>query len=216
MTISTRALATAAITGVLVFVGVVFSLHFVQAGSYHPLSEAVSELALGRGGWLMFVAFSALATGTLCAAAMLRRMTPSKVVPILLAVAGGLSYVSAVFHADGEHAGTTLHGQIHQTAGIVTFILIVLAMLAGARAFHRNERWRSLTKATLACATVAIVAFFLTPAVGGAYFGVVQRVFLADALGWLLLVAIHGRSEAIGRREHSATPAYIGEIFDGQ
>ena len=73
MTISTRALATAAITGVLVFVGIVISLHIVQAGSYHPLSEAVSELALGRGGWLMFVAFSALATGTLCAAAMLRR-----------------------------------------------------------------------------------------------------------------------------------------------
>ena len=136
--------------------------------------------------------------------------------PILLTIAGGLSYVSAVFHADGEHASTTLHGQIHQTAGIVTFILIVIAMLAGARAFHRNERWRSLTKATLTCATVAIVAFLLTPAVSGTYFGVVQRVFLADALGWLLLVAIHGRSEAIRHGEHSAKPAYIGQILDHQ
>ena len=48
-TISTRALATAAITGVLVFVVVVISLHIVQAGSYHPLSEAVSELASVAG-----------------------------------------------------------------------------------------------------------------------------------------------------------------------
>jgi hypothetical protein len=208
-TISTRALATTAISGVLTFVTVVVSLHIVQAGAYHPLSEAVSELALGRGGWLMFVAFSALATGTLCAAAMLRRTTQSRAVPILLAVAGGLSYVSAVFHADGEHAGTTLHGEIHQTAGIVTFILIVAAMFAGAHTFRRDERWTSLTSATLACATVAVVAFFLTPAVGGAYFGLVQRVFLADALGWLLLVAIHGRRLAVYGHERSPEPGVL-------
>jgi len=202
-TVSTRALATAAITGVVTFVAIVASLHIVQAGHYHPLSEAVSELALGRGGWLMFVAFSALATGTLCTAAMLRRTARSTAVPLLLGVAGGLSYASAVFHADGEHAGTTLHGEIHQTAGIVTFILVVVAMFVCARSFRRDEQWQPLGRATLAGAVVGVTAFLLTPVVGGDYFGLVQRVFLADALGWLVLVAAHGRGLAARSAERS-------------
>lgn len=209
--ISTRALATAAITGVLTFVAIVISLHIVQADHYHPLSQAVSELALGRGGWLMFVAFSALATGTLCAAAMLRRTTESTAAPLLLGVAGGLSYVSAVFHADGDQAGTTLHGEIHQTAGIVTFILIVVAMFACARTFRRDEHWEPLGRATLAGALFAVAAFVLTPVVGGDYFGLVQRLFLADALGWLVLVAAHGHSLA-ARRRRSARSGVLARV----
>ena len=184
-TISTRALATSALAGVVTFTAIVVTLHVVQHGRYHPLSEAVSELALGRDGSLMFVAFSALATGTLCAAAMLGRMTDSKVAPLLLAIAGGLSYVSAVFHADGEKGRTTLHGEIHQTAGIITFILIVTVMCTCWRTFRREQRWHPLARPTLACTGGALVTFFLTPIVGAAYFGLAQRLFLAMCLSWL-------------------------------
>jgi membrane protein YdbS with pleckstrin-like domain len=192
-TISTRALATAALAGVITFVVIVVALHVIQHGRYHPLSEAVSELALGRGGWLMFVAFSALATGTLCVAVMLGRMTDSKVAPALLALAGGLSYVSAVFHADGENARTTLHGEIHQTAGIITFVLIVAVMCTCWRTFRRDQSWQPLARPALACTVGALVAFFLTPTVGAAYFGLVQRLFLALCLSWLAVVAAYGR-----------------------
>lgn len=203
--ISTRALATGTICGVITFVAIVAILHVVQHGRYHPLSEAVSELALGRGGWLMFVAFSALATGTLCAAAMLRRLTSSTAAPALLAIAGGLSYVSAVFHADGENARTTLHGEIHQTAGIITFVLVVAAMCTCWRTFRRDQRWQPLARSTLACTGGSLVAFFLTPAVGAADFGLVQRLFLAICLSWLFVVGAYGRRLTVGEAERASS-----------
>jgi DMSO/TMAO reductase YedYZ heme-binding membrane subunit len=191
--ISTRTLASATVAGLATFVTIVLALHVVQRGAYHPLSEAVSELALGRAGWLMVIAFCGLATGTLCAAALVRRTTASRAAPACLAIAAGLSYVSAVVHADAENARTTVHGEIHQAAGIVTFVLVIAAMLTCWRTFRRDPRWRPLTGLTLASAAAALVAFFLTPAVGAADFGVVQRVFLAVCLSWLALVALHGR-----------------------
>jgi hypothetical protein len=204
--IPTRTLATATIAGVITFVAIVAALHVVQHDHYHPLTEAVSELALGRGGGLMFVAFSALATGTLCAAAMLRRLTNSTAAPVLLAIAGGLSYVSAVFHADGENARTTLNGEIHQTAGIITFVLVVAAMCTCWRTFQRDQGWQPLALPTLACTGASLVAFFLTPAVGTAYFGLVQRLFLAICLSWLLVVATYARRMTISE----AGPAKSG------
>jgi hypothetical protein len=154
----------------------------------------------------MFVGFSALATGTLCAAAMLKRMTTSTVAPVLLAGSGALSYVSAVFHADGENAPTTLHGEIHQTAGIITFVLVVAAMFGCWRAFRRDPRWQPLARPTLAFAVAAVIAFFLTPVVGGAYFGVVQRLFLAVCLTWLLVVAVRGRR--LAEQEEGVAPVH--------
>lgn len=204
-TISTRSLAAATIAGVITFVAIVAALHVVQHGRDHPLSEAVSELALGRGGGLMFVAFSALATGTLCAAVMLRRLTSSTAAPALLAIAGGLSYVSAVFHADGENARTTLHGEIHQTAGITTFLLVVAAMGTCWRTFRRDQRWQPLAPLTVACTGASLVAFFLTPAVGAADFGLLQRLFLAVCLSWLVVVAAYGRRVTDGEAEQATS-----------
>jgi hypothetical protein len=210
--ISTRTLATASIAGVITFLVIVATLHVVQHGRYHPLSETVSELALGRGGGLMFVAFSALATGTLCAAAMLGRLTNSTAAPVLLAIAGGLSYVSAVFHADGENARTTLHGEIHQTAGIITFILVIGAMCTCWRLFRRDQRWQPLAQPTLVCTGASLVAFFMTPAVSAAYFGAVQRLFLAVCLSWLVVVAAYGRRLTVGEAER--TSARVGAVAE--
>jgi hypothetical protein len=142
-------LARAAVALISVFPLLVLILHGVQAGRYHPLSQAVSELALGRDGWLMAIAFCSLGTGTLLLAAMLRRLdTPPRAAPYLIAVSGLLSYVSAFVHADGPH-GSTTHGQIHQAVGIVTFILMISGMFAVVRPFRRDSRFLSLATPTL-------------------------------------------------------------------
>lgn len=206
-TISTRALASATLAGLATFALIVLALHVVQRGSYHPLSEAVSELALGRAGWLMFVAFCALATGTLCAAVLLRRTTGSRAAPALLGVAGALSYVSAVFHADGENSPTTLHGEIHQTAGVITFLLIIAVMFTCRRTFRRDPRWQSLAGPTLGCAVAGVGAFLATPVVSSGYFGVVQRLFLAVCFCWLAAVAVHGRRLAADEAAQVRMPA---------
>jgi hypothetical protein len=189
-------LARAAVTLISAFPVLVLVLHGVQAGRYHPLSQAVSELALGRDGWLMVIAFCSLGTGTLFLAAMLRRLdAPPRVAPWLIGVSGVLSYVSAFVHADGPH-GTTTHGQIHQAVGIVTFVLMISGMFALVRPFRRDHRFCGLGKPTLVWALVATGAFFLIPASGAAYFGVAQRIFLAVVLSWAVTVSVRGLETA--------------------
>src|SRR5581483_7176859 len=114
---------------------VVVALHVIQRGQYHPLSDAVSELAEGRAGWLMWIAFCSLGTGLLCLSVLHRRLVDrSRVAPAVLAVAALMSYVSAVFHADPENATTTsLHDQIHQTAGLIAFVSVIVAMFISSR-----------------------------------------------------------------------------------
>jgi hypothetical protein len=198
-------LARAAVALICVFPLVVLILHGVQAGRYHPLSQAVSELALGRGGWLMAIAFCSLGTGTLFLAAMLRRLdAPPRVAPWLIGVSGLLSYVSAFVHADGPH-GTTTHGQIHQAAGIVTFVLMISGMFALVRAFRRDERFSALATPTLVWAFAAVGGFLLIPISGSAYFGVAQRIVLAIILSWALTVSMRGVETTTVPAEASVT-----------
>jgi hypothetical protein len=197
-------LARAATGLIAVFPVLVVCLHAVQGAAYHPLSQAVSELALGRGGWLMAIAFCALGTGTLFLAAMLRRLdSKPRVAPMLIGVSGLLSYVSAFVHADGPH-GTTTHGQIHQAVGIATFILMIAAMFALVRPFRRDPRFDALATPTLLWALAAVGGFVLIPLSGAAYFGVAQRVFLGIILSWAITVTIRGAEWAAAPAELTA------------
>lgn len=198
-------LARTAAAAIAVFPALVLILHGVQSGSYHPLSEAVNELALGRDGCLMAVAFCSLATGTLFLAAMLRRLEPApRVAPWLIGLSGLLSYVSAFVHADGPH-GTTTHGQIHQAVGVVTFILLIAGMFASVHPFRRDPRFRALATPTLVWAIAAVGGFFLIPLLGSAYFGVAQRIFLTIILSWALTVSARGVEAPA--REPAVAPA---------
>jgi small-conductance mechanosensitive channel len=198
-------LARAAVALISAFPLLVLVLHGVQAGRYHPLSQAVSELALGRDGWLMAIAFCSLGTGTLFLAAMLRRLdAPPRVAPWLIGVSGVLSYVSAFVHADGPHS-TTTNGQIHQAVGIVTFVLMITGMFALIRPFRRDRRFRRLAAPTLVWGFAAVGGFFLIPLSGAAYFGVAQRIFLTIILSWALTVSARGIEAPA--REPAVAPA---------
>jgi hypothetical protein len=198
--LSTRTLATLALAGIGTYVAGVIALQIIQRGRYHPLSQAVSELALGRDGWLMAIGFCAAGAGMLCFALLIRRILPSTAAPIMLAISALFTFVSAVFHADGD-TKTTLHGQIHQTAGILSFSLVIAAMFVCSRHFRRDPAWRRLARPTAVWAICAICTFFLVPALGSAYFGLAQRIFLAVCLAWPITVAVYVRRTAPTTRE---------------
>jgi hypothetical membrane protein len=192
-TSSSASLPLAALASTAVFPLIVIALHVVQSGHYHPLSQAVSELALGRAGWLMAIAFCSIGTGSLLVAVVLRRIaTHPRVAPTLLAISGLLSFVSAFVHADGS-GPTTTHGQIHKFVGIATFILITAAMFSLVRALRGDPAWRPMATPTLAWAITAVAAFFLIPISGNAYFGVAQRIMLATFISWQLTISVSAR-----------------------
>lgn len=185
-------LARAAVGTTAVFPALVVVLNIIQRSDYHPFRQAVSELALGRDGWLMAVAFCSLATGTLFLAAMLHRLdSRPRVGPAIVVIAGALSYVSAFVHADGPH-GSTTHGQIHQAVGIATFMLLIASMFAMVGSLRRDPRYRGLATPTLIWAFAAVGGFFLMPLSGSAHFGLAQRIFLAIVLSWALTISSRG------------------------
>lgn len=190
-TSSSASLPLAAFAATAVFPLIVVVLHFVQRAHYHPLSQAVSELALGRAGWLMAIGFCSIGTGSLLIALVLQGIAAHpRVAPALLAITGLLSFVSAFVHADGN-GPTTTHGRIHQFVGIATFILIIAAMFSLVRAFRRDPAWRTIATPTLAWAITAVASFFLVPISGNAYFGVAQRVMLATFISWQLTISLY-------------------------
>jgi hypothetical membrane protein len=194
MQTSTRSLATTAALLLAVFPVAVVILNFLQAPSYSWRGNAMSELALGRGGALMFAAFTCMGVGTFLVAVLLHRELPqAKLGPAALIAAGLLDVTSAIFHTNRSGAPATTTSDIHLTAGITTFVLMVLAMFAMVRRFRRSERWSAFALPTLIWSVVAFATFFLIPILGAADFGLAQRLFVATWLSWLLTTALRAR-----------------------
>ena len=194
----TRTLATLALAGLSTFPVLVVLLHLIQRGSYDPVSQAVSELALGRAGWLMAVAFAAAGLGVMGFAALIRRTDPGAVAAPVLAVLSGLATVlAAVFRADPETASTT-HGAVHQILGIVSFLTLTIAMFVCARRFRRVPEWRSWALPTLVWGLLAVAAFLLVPTdlLGPDRFGIAQRIFLTVWLSWPITLTAYARRRA--------------------
>lgn len=198
---STRTLATTTVTTVAVFPAIVIALNLAQLPGYHAGRQAVSDLALGRGGWLMAIAFGSLGIGTLALGALIRRTTAKAAVrAALLTLAGLLSFVSAAFHTDPTGASATVHGRIHNAAGIVTFLAMLATMAISARRFRQEAAWRSFATPTALLTGLGAVAFFLVPGLGTAHFGIAQRLLIGSFVLWTLAAAVHIRRAADGAR----------------
>jgi len=200
-TLPTRFLAGTALAGLATFPAIVIALHIVQRADYHPLSDAVSQLADGRAGWLMWIAFCSAGTGLICFGILHRRLVErSRTAPVLLAAAGLLAYVAAVFHADPENATTTtLHDEIHQIASLVAFVFLIIAMFVSSRRFRLDSRWQHLARPTLIWASCALATLLLTltlNTVDDSLFGLGQRIFIATWLTWTIATSAHARALA--------------------
>jgi hypothetical protein len=195
--LSTSSLTTATLAALATFPILVLVLHLIQRNSYDPVSMAVSELALGRAGRLMAVAFCAAAAGMFGFAVLLGRILPGSVVaPGLVTLSGLCSAVSAFAHADAETAPTSVHGEVHQAMGLASFALVVVAMFVCSVQFRRAPAWRRFALPTLVWGLCTVGAFFLVPVLGSDRFGVAQRIFLAVWLSWPIAVTARARRAA--------------------
>jgi hypothetical membrane protein len=206
-----RWLACITIVGVATFAFLVLALHVLEPG-FSPVHNAVSEYANGKFGALLAAAFIlrgvaslALAAGLALVLAPIRWswsgllafvLGPTRwYLPGVLALAayGLASILAAIFPADPAGATPTLTGTAHLRMGTIAFVCIVAAALALAVAFTRDARWRAFGAVARALAAlllvelVVVVAVFITPHAN--VFGVVERIFAATVVVWLLAVA---------------------------
>lgn len=187
----TRILAMTTGTFVLGYPCLVVAANLVQRGSYDAASEAMSNLALGRAGWLMTLAFISLGIGNLLAAAVVRRLAPRAIAgPGLLMASACTTLLSAVFQTDADGAPTTLHGTIHIALGLGSFVLVIASMTACAVTYLRSGSGRGLGIASAVWAVAELGAIIMTFLLPSSLFGIGQRAILAVAISWLLTTCV--------------------------
>lgn len=209
--LSTRTLAIAAAAFVLGYPCLVVAANVVQRDQYDAAGEAMSNLALGRDGWLMTLAFISLGIGNLLMVPLVRRLAPRAITgPGLLAASACTTLLSAVFQTDADGAPSTLHGTIHIALGLGSFVLVIASMTACSVAYLRSGSRRGLGVASAIWAVAEVGAVVLTFVLPTSLFGVGQRAILAVAISWLLTtctVAFRDAGETSRRGLHSAAPS---------
>jgi hypothetical protein len=206
---SARSLAAISAATTALFPATVITLNVVQRRSYSPVSQAISELALGAGGVLMVLAFCSLGAGILTLASTIHRTgAKRRAVPAILAVAAVLAGpASAAFHTDLTGAPTTLHGTIHNTAGLAAFLLLLVAMVVASFTFRRDAFWRGHAVTTAGFAVTGIVTFLLIPLLGDDRFGLAQRLFVGTFVAWLITSAAYAHRRLTSTATTTETPA---------
>jgi MFS family permease len=207
----TRTLAFVAAAFVLGYPCFVIAANVAQHDHYDAASEAMSNLALGRDGWLMTLAFISLGVGNLLMAPLVRRLAPRAIVGPGLLVAGACTtLLSAVFQTDADGAPSTLHGTIHIALGLGSFVLVIGSMTACSIAYLRSTSHRRLALASAIWAGVQVGAVVLTFVLPSSLFGVGQRTILAVAISWLLttcVIAFRNAGDSSPRRLQAAVPS---------
>jgi hypothetical protein len=138
---TTRGLALAGATGVGLFLVALAALPALRP-DLDVRARWVGEYAHGPYGGLMVAAYLALGTGALCLGLALR--TLSRAGGVLLALASGGAYLSAVFGQDDTATGErTVPGTIREIVLVPTFALLITALALLTRAGPRFLACRS-------------------------------------------------------------------------
>lgn len=169
--------AAAAMVGVATFVVTAVVLHLLQS-DYEPTHQLMSELALGRHGWAMIVAFTGLALAVFGIQAAIGAFEASRGFRFLLVVAAVFFLAAGVFPL-----GDT--SEIHIAAIATAFVLSALAMYlfpsSAGRASTAAPRAVSWSLAAGVAVSVALGHSVLPMGIG-------QRLAAACLLTWLAIL----------------------------
>jgi hypothetical protein len=194
---SIRRAATAAIALAALFPVTVVTLNLVQLGHYNPAADAISLLALGRGGVALNVAFIVGGTANFLTAWVLRHTVAGAVAgPLLIGFFGCTSVLSGLVDTNAANAPATTASDVHQMAGVLGFLAGIAAMFVFARRFRKDPAWRDYARPTLFWAIAAAVTFLCIPVAPGSLFGAAQCAFIATGMSWMLVTMIRVRSLA--------------------
>lgn len=199
-------LALIAIGGIAYFVVAVVVLHVLRP-EFNPVNHAVSNYAIGPYGYLMTVAFYALALSVFALALGLARSMVltrrARLTVLLLNIASVGMIVMGIFPGDVHalHPPATITGVVHWTTAGVSFSSIMIAAFLLSNCFKTDERWQAFQRSTLVLAiamVVALLVYGVMALIG--WIGIGQRIYISVSLMWMLLMAVWLRSIATTAR----------------
>jgi hypothetical membrane protein len=222
-----RRRARAALAAPMVGVGLFVVLNVILQLSpphYSLVSQAVSDLAIGRYGWAMDAGFF-LCGGSIVAfvaGAWLTttRGTRPRVGFLLLAVWGLATMAIAFAHPDlvdaNGYPGTlkafdaspSIHGKVHLAIAAVVFLSMLLGIAVSSVRLGREPRLRPVQRTARVIAAIAVIGLVLTDPLGTrGYYGLMERGVSLLGLAWVVIVAWQLRRD---QAEPPARPGPIG------
>ncbi|NDL56043.1 DUF998 domain-containing protein [Phytoactinopolyspora mesophila] len=196
---SIRLLGAAGIAGVAFFAATGLLMHAVQP-ELNPLERLGSDYVHGRLGWIFVVGFLVIGAGLGAFAVAVHRLGTNGGRRLLassaLGVSGAAFVVTGLFETDPLGPDglpmRTMTGHVHNAGSFVAFAGVIIAAAALSRQLPRVPGWERRGRVTRVFTWVMAVALIGTAIAGpGAFLaGLVQRVFVAILLTWLVLLGV--------------------------
>jgi hypothetical protein len=202
-------LATVVIVGQVSLMASALLLPLVS--EYSLVGDTMSELVLGRYGWVQTAAFVAAGIGTLALAYAIREMTRgtwgSRVGSLLVGVYGVGALLVAVFPTDRVDRPEDIWAQsttglIHVAVSLVSFVVMVIAMFVLTRTFLLDARWQSFSRWMVLFPTAALS--LLIAQSSGPWAGIMQRLLVGVIAVWIVVIALKIRSLAVAAQSEAA------------
>lgn len=174
----------------LIFTVLVIALHVLRP-QVNPLSQTISDYAVGSDGFLMTIAFLLRALGAICLTMGLAvgttRSSRSWVGLVVLALFAACSFLVAIFPASPEVASPQL--RIHSLSALLGFSSIAIAALVWAQRLRKEVLRRKSALASFVlglCMLFSLVGLLVSPA---GFTGLAERVLEVVMILWLCFMA---------------------------
>jgi len=164
---------------------------------YNMIRHSISSLALSPIGWLQTIGFLALgllveifAAGLLFNVKKARWFFPG--IGALLAFGFGMLVIGA-FATDLVKDAKTIEGTIHGVATAISFSLFPVALFLLALSLKKDPEWKHLYRYTIVAGIlsvlIAIALQFFEDGIN--YFGLVERILVANMIIWVEVMAVN-------------------------
>ncbi len=189
------------VIGMLAFLVLVIVLHFLPT-ERNAVRDSLGDYAVGKFGALLTAAFLALGIGALSLslglASELGAHGGGKRVDVGVAFtvifAAGM-IVAAFVPPDAEGAGRTSAGKAHTVAVAAGFTAFTLATIAISPVFKYVQAWVKVAplfpRFELLVVVLAILMLLARIRALRPVYGIVERLFFAASLAWLLTAGLH-------------------------
>jgi hypothetical membrane protein len=193
------ALAIICIIGVVLFWVILFIAQSLNPG-YNPISQSLSDLALGPYGWLQTIAFFLLAFVAISLGfgfyyGMHKKRSLRTIAVLFGAMAFG-EIITGIFRVDWVKTPLSTHALIHQIGASITAIAFPVAALILLPSLRSDPQWKGLVNYTFVVAVsmltleiareVLLLTTWLNP-----WFGLYEKGLLVNSLVWIEVMAVH-------------------------
>lgn len=158
--------ANISLASTILFLLLLISLHYIKPG-IDPSWRFISEYAIGKNGWLMVLAFLALAISYIALYLAIRPQIPRTIIGgfglILLLISATGLMIAGIFVTDPvtiSKDAQTIAGKLHSLGGTLGMAMPFAAIFI-SRALIKNKNWSSAKRPVLYAAGLATLGFLV-------------------------------------------------------